>query len=81
MTATCEHCGHAYEPKRTDSRFCCSRCKSAWHREHEPAGQVRSVRKLTKGRVSVVTWFDETDAPRALRFEPGQRVIMGKADG
>lgn len=77
-TATCEYCGQTYNPKRTDSRFCCSRCKSAYHREHDPVGTVRSVRKLKRGRVSVVIWFDHPEASRALNFSPDQAVVMGK---
>jgi len=76
--ATCEFCGNGYQPKRTDSRFCCARCKSAYHREHDPIGTVRSVRRLMRGRVSVVVWFDPPESSRAIVFEPDQRVVLGR---
>jgi hypothetical protein len=30
----CEQCGTAFEPRREHARFCSSRCRVAWNREH-----------------------------------------------
>ncbi len=78
MSATCLDCGGDYDSKRTDSLFCSARCKAKYHRHHDPVGTVRSVRRLMRGRVSVVVWFDEHEAPRALSFSPNLKVVMGR---
>lgn len=31
-TRTCDQCGREYEVRDRQQRFCCRRCKSAWHR-------------------------------------------------
>ncbi len=77
MSTHCANCGDDYEPRRTDSLFCSARCKAKYHRERDPVGTVRSVRRLLRGRVSVVTWFDKPEAPRALKFIPNQKITMG----
>ncbi len=77
MSGHCEYCGG---PKPDHARFCGAVHKAAWHREHQPEGAVRSVRRLMKGRVSIVIWFDEHEAHRALAFEPGQSVVIAEGE-
>ena len=32
VTATCQHCGDSFNPKRRDARYCSTRCRTAAHR-------------------------------------------------
>lgn len=32
----CDHCGAGYTPKRSDSRYCSGRCRTAAHRSRTP---------------------------------------------
>lgn len=73
----CEQCGTRYVPKRDDSRFCTDKCRGLWHREHDPAGSVRSVRRLTNGRVAITAHFADHEAERALHFAVGQTIVLG----
>jgi len=75
---SCEQCGAIFDA-RIPRRFCCDKCKAEWHRSHSPAGEVRSVRRMTNGRVAVIVHFAEHEAERALRFQPQQGVVLGTA--
>jgi hypothetical protein len=74
----CDQCGNEFEVGRQkDQRFCTSPCRRQWHREHDPEGIVRGVRRLTNGRVGMTIWFEEHDAERALHMHVNQKVVVG----
>lgn len=78
MTETpCDYCGES--PAKRGGRFCTSRCKAAWHREHDPEGVLRGGPKvLTSGRVAVTVLFEGHDGERALRLPPRAPVVLGE---
>jgi hypothetical protein len=58
-------------------RFCSDKHRAAWHREYDPQGIVRNVRRLANGGTAVVLHFADRDAERALHFQIKQSVVMG----
>lgn len=75
---TCDQCGG---PNLKAGRFCADKCRAAWHRTHDPACVVRSVRRLKHGGVAVVVHFADAEAERALHFSLGQNAVLGAVDG
>lgn len=69
-------CGCGSEAK-PGGRFSTDRCRGLWHRTHDPAGDVRSVRRLKNGGVAVVMHFAQVESERALHFAVGQRAVLG----
>lgn len=69
----CDYCGTELGPSQV--RFCCDRHRSAWHREHDPKGIVRSVRRLASNRIGVLVHFTDE---AALRFRIGEGIVLGK---
>lgn len=73
----CDYCGE--NPAKRGGRFCSSKCKAAWHREHDPSGVLRGGPKvLTNGRVAVTILFEGHERERALRIPPKARVFIGE---
>lgn len=73
LETKCEYCGKPSQGQRFDSE----ECRAAWHREHDPRGKVKTLRRLADGVTTVTVHFGEPDAERALRFVPGQDVVLG----
>ncbi len=67
-------CGAQAKP---EGRFATDKCRGLWHRTHDPAGNVRSVRKLKNGGVAVVVHFTQAESERALHLGVGQRAVLG----
>lgn len=82
-TCSYEPCGTPFRPKRRTQKFCSGRCRQAHHRAHPlgdgPGGKVAGVRRLARGRVSVVVHFEADDAERALKLALGElvRIVKG----
>lgn len=74
---TCDYDG---KPHSKRGRFCSDKCRATWHREHDPSGVVRSVRKLRNGGTAVIVHFDDQQAERAFHFHVRQAVVLGAID-
>lgn len=72
----CTWCGASLAGKRRQAKFCGEKCRQRFHRERAPQGKVKQVRRLSRGRVSVIIHFEPGDAERALRLMPGEEVSM-----
>lgn len=57
--------------------FCCDAHRSKWHREHIPAGTVKTIRKLAGGRYSVIVHFSPIEGAIAINFNIGDLVHIG----
>jgi hypothetical protein len=44
-TRNCEQCGTIFAPRREHARFCCTRCRARWNREHrgDPAAEASAL--------------------------------------
>lgn len=71
----CAHCGRP----SGRHRFCSPEHEAAWYSDYRPHGTVRSVKRLSSGRVAVLVHFDDMEAERAFRFDLGDRVELGEA--
>jgi hypothetical protein len=40
---SCEQCGASFEPRREHARFCSSRCRIAWNREHAGGSRAEAT--------------------------------------
>lgn len=67
-------CGAMFRPRKLWQAFCGASCRSAYDAEVGATGTVASVRKLTRGRVSVIVRLEGPAAERAINLSPGDRV-------
>lgn len=67
-------CGRMFRPVKPWQTFCCASCRSSYDAEVGATGTVASVRKLTRGRVSVIVRMEGPAAERAINLSPGDRV-------
>jgi len=69
----CDWCGVDLGHARANKKYCGADCrkKAFEHRSHQ--GEVRSVRFLKSGRMSVVVWTDHDSGIR-----PGMRVKIAE---
>lgn len=79
-TGLCAWCGASLAGKRRQAKFCGARCRQTFHKQKAPRGIVKQVRRLARGRVSVIVHFDPIDAPRALELMPGQLAIVAEGE-
>lgn len=76
----CDYCGAHFQSVKEDARFHTDKCRAAWHREHDPAGIIRGVRKLANGGVSIIVHLPAKEFDRAMRFNLKQTVVVGAVD-
>lgn len=74
----CAYCNALFQPKKRWATFCCSECRSAYDSEIGATGEVKSARKLTRGRVSVILWLEGPAAERAMKLSPGDKARVVK---
>lgn len=74
MSKPCVQCGELHG---RHGLFCSDSHKAAYHRARCPVGTVKSVRRLTKDRGSVVIHFEPGDAERAIGVRVGEKVFIG----
>lgn len=67
----CAYCGGPFDARKPWAAFCKPQCRAAFDVEVGATGTVKAVRRLTKGRVSVILWLDGPAAERAIHLEPG----------
>jgi hypothetical protein len=74
----CRYCPTIFEPSTPNQIFCKSTCRTSWHNENSklkgglPA-VIKSVRLISKNRLSVVLHFDSENRKRC-DFDHGQTV-------
>lgn len=71
-------CSKMFRPKKPWQRFCSASCRQSWDVEAGTMGRVASVRKLTRGRVSVILRLEGSAADRALNLTPGDDIRVVK---
>jgi hypothetical protein len=75
---TCLQCQQPFEPRRVHQKFCSKACRLAAHQAHPsdqgPSAQVKTVRVLSSGKISMTVNFDAIERERAIRFAPKQPV-------
>lgn len=70
----CPYCHELFAPKRKAQAFCGSKCRSAYHIDVGTLGQIRSVHKLLRGRVSVVIHLEGPAAEAALNLPVREQI-------
>ncbi len=70
----CRNCREGFLPRKRSHDFCSNKCRAEHHRNHMPTGVVRSVRKISNGKISVTIYLDD---PVALDFHVHQKVTIG----
>lgn len=74
---TCNGCGNEFESKRSDARFCSTRCRVAAHRRRE--SQVDEFHRFCAGIDDAVSGLHlATYSPHFEKFSDGQRVLMAQ---
>lgn len=73
----CLYCGG---PNTRSAKFCSDACRAKYGRERAPAGEVKIVRRLARGKVSVNIRFPPGETEPAIRYRIGDRVHLVEGD-
>lgn len=70
----CAYCPKPLPPGR--KKYCCDKCKSLWHRDHNLPGQVSGIRRLKSGWSVTVRTHDVEGLQigTRVRLETGQKA-------
>jgi hypothetical protein len=70
-TRTCEQCGSLFVPRREHARFCSTRCRAAWNREH--TGDLKAGASALQWAITAMS--DTTERLPRVRAADLQRAL------
>jgi hypothetical protein len=76
-TRDCEQCGTSFVPRREHARFCTTRCRAAWNREH--AGDLKAGTSALQWSITAMSDTTRRLTRRAAWDQPRAFTVISEA--